>query len=62
MTTVVRGRGSDIFFVVVDLCEHGVTASKRGPLKSVDISDKELIQSVETDQKKDGEGTQPGSE
>ena len=36
-----------IFFVVVDICEHGVPASKRGPLKSVDISEKELIQSVE---------------
>ncbi len=36
-----------IFFIVVDICEHGAPASKRGPLKSVDISDKELIQSVE---------------
>ncbi len=51
-----------VFFVVIDLCEHGVTASKRGPLKSVDISDRELIQSVEADQKKDGEATQSGSE
>jgi hypothetical protein len=36
-----------LFFVVIDLCEHGVSASKRGPLKSVDISEKELVQSVE---------------
>lgn len=36
-----------IFFVVVDLCDHGVPASKRGPLKSIDISDKELIQRIE---------------
>jgi hypothetical protein len=36
-----------IFFVVVDICEHGVPASKRGPLKSVDITEKDLIQSVE---------------
>ncbi len=36
-----------VFFVVVDICEHGVPASKRGPLKSVDISEKELVQSVD---------------
>jgi hypothetical protein len=36
-----------IFFIIVDICEHGVPASKRGPLKSVDISAMELIQSVE---------------
>lgn len=35
-----------IFFIVVDICEHGVKASKRGPLKSVDVSDKELVQSA----------------
>jgi hypothetical protein len=39
-----------IFFVVVDIFEHGVPASKRGPLKSVDITEKELVQSVETQQ------------
>ncbi len=39
-----------IFFVVVDIFEHGVPASKRGPLKSVDITAKELVQSVETQQ------------
>lgn len=37
-----------IFFVVVDICEHGATASKRGPMRSVDITEKELVQSVET--------------
>jgi hypothetical protein len=36
-----------VFFVVVDICEHRVPASKRGQLKSVDISDTELIRSVE---------------
>jgi hypothetical protein len=36
-----------IFFVVVDICDHGAPASKRGPLKSVDITEKELIQNVE---------------
>jgi hypothetical protein len=39
-----------IFFVVVDICDHGASASKRGPLKSVDINEKELIQSAEADQ------------
>jgi hypothetical protein len=37
-----------IFFVVVDICEHGASASKRGALKSVEISEAELIRSVET--------------
>jgi hypothetical protein len=37
-----------IFFAVVDIFEHGVPASKRGPLKSVDITEKELVQSIET--------------
>jgi hypothetical protein len=37
-----------IFFIVVDICEHGATASKRGPMRSVDITEKELVQSVET--------------
>src|SRR5208337_1815062 len=37
-----------IFFVVVDIFEYGTSASKRGPLKSFDISERELVQSVET--------------
>jgi hypothetical protein len=37
-----------IFFVVVDICEHGAPASKRGPLRSVEVSEKELIQSIES--------------
>lgn len=37
-----------IFFIVVDIFEYGTSASKRGPLKSVDISERELVQSVET--------------
>jgi hypothetical protein len=36
-----------IFFIVVDLCEYGVPASKRGPLTSLDISENELVQSLE---------------
>ncbi len=36
-----------IFFIVVDIYEYGTSASKRGPMKSVDISDRELVQSVE---------------
>jgi hypothetical protein len=39
-----------IFFVVIDLCEHGVPASKRGVLKSYDITAEELIHSVTDDQ------------
>ena len=38
-----------IFFIVVDLCNHGVPASKRGVLKSYEITLGELIHSV-TDQ------------
>jgi hypothetical protein len=38
-----------IFFVIVDICDHGASASKRGPLKSVDITETELIQRVEVD-------------
>jgi len=38
-----------IFFVVVDICDHGASASKRGPLKSVDVTEKELVQSAEVD-------------
>jgi hypothetical protein len=33
--------------VVVDICDRGASASKRGPLRSVDISEKELVQNVE---------------
>lgn len=39
-----------VFFVVVDICQYGVPASKRGPFKAVDISEKELIQNVEPGQ------------
>ena len=43
-----------IFFIVIDLCDHGVPASKRGVLKSIDITADELNQTatektVETD-------------
>jgi hypothetical protein len=36
-----------IFFVVVDICEHEVSASKRGPMKSIDITEDELVQRIE---------------
>lgn len=36
-----------IFFIVIDLCEHGASASKRGALKSIDVKEAELVQSVE---------------
>jgi hypothetical protein len=36
-----------VFFVVVDICEHGAPASKRGPLKSIEISEADLIRSIE---------------
>lgn len=36
-----------VFFVVVDICEHGAPASKRGPLKSIEITAEELIQTIE---------------
>jgi hypothetical protein len=39
-----------VFFVVVDICEHGVPASKRGQLRSVEISEADLIRSVESGQ------------
>jgi len=35
-----------IFFIVVDLCEHGVPASKRGVLRSYEVTAEELIQSI----------------
>jgi hypothetical protein len=36
-----------IFFIVVDIFEHGAPASKRGPMKSVDTTAQEFVQSVE---------------
>jgi hypothetical protein len=36
-----------IFFVVIDLCDHGASASKRGKLASIDITDKDLVHSIE---------------
>lgn len=39
-----------IFFVVIDACSHGVPASKRGALKTYEITSDELVQAVgETD-------------
>jgi hypothetical protein len=35
-----------IFFVVVDICDHGASASKRGPMRSIDITESELAQSI----------------
>ena len=36
-----------LFFIVVDIFEYGTSASKRGPMKSVDITELELVQRVE---------------
>ena len=36
-----------IFFIVVDIFEYGTSASKRGPMKSVDITAQDLVQGVE---------------
>mgnify|MGYP006954410592 CR=1 FL=1 len=33
-----------IFFVVVDICAHAASASKRGALKSIEVREEELIQ------------------
>jgi hypothetical protein len=44
-----------IIFVVPDLCEHEVPASKRGALKSYEITEQELIQSVEESELDDEE-------
>jgi len=41
-----------IFFIVVDIFEYGTSASKRGPMKSVDITEQELVQRVEVDQRR----------
>lgn len=35
-----------IFFVVVDICQHEATASKRGILKTVEITEADLIQTA----------------
>ena len=35
-----------IFFVVVDICRHENTASKRGKLKTMEISEKELVEAI----------------
>ena len=35
-----------VFFIVIDLCDHGVSASKRGVLKGFEITADELIQSA----------------
>ena len=35
-----------IFFIMIDLCDHGASASKRGVLKSFDVTADELIQSA----------------
>lgn len=43
-----------MFFIVVDIFEHGASASKRGPIRSVDISEKDLFQSVESKGQGDG--------
>jgi hypothetical protein len=52
-----------IIFVVVDIFEHGTPASKRGPMKSVDITAQELVQSVEvtTDLTTAGAGLSAGN-
>jgi hypothetical protein len=36
-----------IFFVVVDICHHGASASKRGTMRSVDITPEDLVRSIE---------------
>ena len=33
-----------IFFIVIDICKHEATASKRGVLKSVEVTESDLIQ------------------
>ena len=35
-----------VFFVVIDACEHGAQASKRGTLKTYEITENELVQAV----------------
>ena len=47
-----------IFFVVVDIFEHGASASKRGPMKSIGITEQELVQRVEL--KEDLPEAEPG--
>lgn len=36
-----------IFFIVVDIFEYETSASKRGPMKTVDITEQELVRRVE---------------
>jgi hypothetical protein len=40
-----------IFFVVVDICQHEATASKRGVLKTVEVTEADLIQKAVADQR-----------
>jgi hypothetical protein len=46
-----------IFFIVVDIFEHAAPASKRGPMKSVDITEQELVQQVESKAQGDNPST-----
>ncbi len=45
----IRHNGKTIFFVVIDIHNYKTSASKRGPLESVVISENELIQVIEGD-------------
>jgi len=40
-----------VFFVVIDICQHDTTASKRGVLKTIEITEADLIQKAEFDQR-----------
>ena len=42
-----------VFFVVIDICDHNATASKRGPRKAIDISEDDLISAVKQQPKVD---------
>lgn len=37
-----------VFFVVIDLCGHGASASKRGPLRGVEIIAADRVQSLDS--------------
>jgi hypothetical protein len=39
-----------LFFVVIDICQHEATASKRGVLKTIEITEADLIQTAASDQ------------
>jgi hypothetical protein len=39
-----------IFFVVIDICQHEATASKRGVLKTIEITEADLISKAASDQ------------